>query len=69
MNYTFAQSEGYGTVGENLTRYITVEHPDTNLLVIGSRGLDGLIKVNNAPYDACYLCSQIAHVRHYVRDD
>ncbi|CAG8640552.1 2135_t:CDS:2 [Paraglomus brasilianum] len=45
VNYTFAQSEGYGTVGENLTHYITVEHPDTNLLVLGSRGLDGLKKI------------------------
>ncbi|CAG8563875.1 9624_t:CDS:2 [Paraglomus occultum] len=45
VNYTFVQSEGYGTVGENLTHYITVEHPDTNLLVIGSRDLEGLQKM------------------------
>ncbi|CAG8630639.1 10539_t:CDS:2 [Funneliformis mosseae] len=43
VQYDFIEHESHGTVGEILTEYISLQQP--NLLIIGSRNLEGLQKV------------------------
>ncbi|CAG8664446.1 13505_t:CDS:2, partial [Acaulospora morrowiae] len=45
VKYQFIEHEDHGLVGEILKGYIEKKQPDLNLLIVGSRNLDGLQKV------------------------
>ncbi|KAG9299231.1 hypothetical protein G9A89_013879 [Geosiphon pyriformis] len=45
VKYSFLKHEGHGTVGKILQEYIEKTTPDLNLLVVGSRNLEGLQKI------------------------
>ncbi|CAG8538504.1 9794_t:CDS:2 [Dentiscutata heterogama] len=44
VKYNFKELEGHGVVGKILKDYVENHKPDLNLLVVGSRELDGLQK-------------------------
>ncbi|CAG8667905.1 12587_t:CDS:2 [Cetraspora pellucida] len=45
VEYNFNKLEGHGIVGKILKDYIETHKPDLNLLIVGSRDLDGLQKI------------------------
>ncbi|RIA93291.1 hypothetical protein C1645_762709 [Glomus cerebriforme] len=45
VQYDFIEHEGQGAAGEILAEYIPQNQPDLNLLIVGSRNLEGLKKV------------------------
>ncbi|GES74072.1 universal stress protein [Rhizophagus clarus] len=45
VQYDFIEHKGYGIVGKILTEYISQNQLDLDLLIVGSRNLDGLQKV------------------------
>jgi len=45
VSYQFIEHEDHGLVGEILKGYIEKNQPDLNLLIVGSRNLDGLQKL------------------------
>jgi nucleotide-binding universal stress UspA family protein len=45
VQYNLIEYEGHGIVGEILTEYISQKQPDLNLLIVGSRNLEGLQKI------------------------
>jgi len=45
VQYNFNKLEGHGVVGKILKDYVDNHKPDLNLLIVGSRDLDGLQKI------------------------
>jgi len=45
VQYDLIEHKGYGVVGKILTEYISQNQPNLNLLIVGSRNLEGLQKV------------------------